>query len=433
MLIRLFGSNFRSLKQPFDLNLVAADLTRKDDRHRGVIPSEVPWTDGPLTLLRTVAIFGANGSGKSTVLMAAKTLHWLATLSSSTARPDQRIAAYEPFLLDDQTKTAPIRLGCDVTFRKSILRYEIAFSEFAILEERLSLVNPKGETKLIDRGPNGPVKGKLISQSIVNSLYVQEMQPNVSVLSKLAQHGPAKGKESAREYFHAIRDSLLHRDYAYTLFAMSSHSVRFADDPTFREWIMKSLIRESDVGISDVLTRKEKFEISPALFEEMKHELPEFALPEHKIVVQFLHDGLSRCAIPFSDESHGTQKLFGLGGDWWKLAHEPVTMFLDELGAGLHPRLLDQMIRSLNGMSSDRVQSQLVFTTHDPGLMEGSDGSPPVLRRDQVYFTKKDSDGATELYSLTEFKDEARPVHNLRKRYLTGRYGAIPLVDSLSL
>ena len=54
-------------------------------------------------------------------------------------------------------------------------------------------------------------------------------------------------------------------------------------------------------------------------------------------------------------------------------------------------------------------------------------------RRDQVYFTKKDAEGASELYSLAEFKDDARPVHNIRKRYLSGLYGAIPSVEKLSL
>jgi len=78
-------------------------------------------------------------------------------------------------------------------------------------------------------------------------------------------------------------------------------------------------------------------------------------------------------------------------------------------------------------------RSQLVFTTHDTGLLEGLNGELPALRRDQVYFTKKDAEGASTLYSLAEFKDEARGVHNLRKRYISGLYGAIPLLDEVAL
>ena len=115
------------------------------------------------------------------------------------------------------------------------------------------------------------------------------------------------------------------------------------------------------------------------------------------------------------------------------MANEPVSIFVDELSASLHPRLLDRLIRAVNDASANRLRSQLVFATHDTGLLEGQDGQPPALRRDQVYFTKKDSKGETVLYSLAEFKEKARPVHNLRKRYLSGLYDAIPNVERLSL
>ena len=122
-----------------------------------------------------------------------------------------------------------------------------------------------------------------------------------------------------------------------------------------------------------------------------------------------------------------------MAGDWWTLANKPVTILADELGASLHPRLLDSLIRAVNDVPNAPVRSQLIFATHDTALLEGRDGLPPALRRDQVYFTKKDSQGALELYSLTEFKDDARPVHNIRKRYISGLYGAIPSVEKFSL
>ncbi|HET6250008.1 MAG TPA: hypothetical protein VFE47_20120 [Tepidisphaeraceae bacterium] len=61
MLVRLFGSNFRSLKGDFELSMVAADLTRPEDCDRGVITVDLAGSDVPLRLLRTVGIFGHNG------------------------------------------------------------------------------------------------------------------------------------------------------------------------------------------------------------------------------------------------------------------------------------------------------------------------------------------------------------------------------------
>ena len=155
-------------------------------------------------------------------------------------------------------------------------------------------------------------------------------------------------------------------------------------------------------------------------------------MPDKRVVVSFVHQGKASRAVEFSDESAGTKKLFNIASDWWTLANDSVSLFADELSASLHPRLLDRLIGLLTSVRT-AARSQVVFTTHDTGLLESQDGQPPALRRDQVYFTRKDADGASELYSLAEFREDARPVHNIRKRYLSGLYGAIPAVEKLSL
>ena len=437
MLVRLFGSNFRSLKNEFELSMVAADLKRKADCDRGVIETTIAGMSKPLRLLRSAAIFGPNASGKSTVLNAAAALRWLGTDSSANSKPGAKIPTYEPFSLDDESRTSPIELGCDVVYNDSILRYEIRFDSTAILSETLTLIQNKIRSILIDRQPSGEVGGDMITSSDANRLYVKEMQPNVTVLSKLAQHGPTKGKESVQPYYKAIRNATECNDYSAAALTMSSlgdsdHD-RFADEPKYREWIMRHLIQAADVGICGVNTQRKKLDIPKELRERFKELGSEFKLPDTSVVVSFVHEGSSDQPINYSLESSGTKKLFNIASDWWKLANEPITIFVDELSASLHPRLLDSLIRAVNDAPQDHVQSQLIFATHDTGLLESRDGLPPALRRDQVYFTKKDDKGVSELYSLAEFKEDARPVHNIRKRYLSGLYGAIPSVDKLSL
>ncbi len=433
MLVRLFGKNFRSLKDNFELSMVAADLKRKVDRDRGVIEVPIAGADEPLRLLRTVAIYGPNASGKSTVLIAGRALSWLATESSAQSQPDARIPPYEPFLLDEESRKSPIELGCDVAFKGSILRYVVSYDSKAIRHESLALLDGKSESKLINRSPSGEVNGELISRSDANQLYVKEMQPNVSVLSKLAQHGPHRGKESVQPYYRAIREATRYADYsgaATILWGLGRTSdERFAKDIQYREWIMNHLIKGADFGICDVRTRLAKLKFPEAMRERLEKNA-EF--PDTLMVVSFVHEGNSKQPIEFSFESSGTKKLFNIAGDWWTLANEQGTLLADELSASLHPRLLDSLIRAVNDTLKDR-RSQLIFATHDTILLESLDGEPPAIRRDQVYFTKKKPDGATELYSLAEFRDEARPVHNIRKRYLSGLYGATPLVEKLSL
>jgi len=417
--------------------MVAADLTRKEDRDRGTIEVPIAGMTEPLRLLRLVAVYGSNASGKSTVLAAARALRWLATESSARSIPDATIPPYEPFLLDDESRTAPIELGCDVVHNESLMRYEISYGTKAIQRETLTILGGRRPVKLIDRPPSGEVLGELITRSKANQLYVKEMQPNVAVLSKLAQHGPHKGSESVQPYYKTIRNATRHKDYSIAtgmrIRLGISEDERFADDSKYREWIMRHLIRAADVGISDVHTGRVPLDLPDNLREQLAKSDSGFKLPDNRVEVSFVHEGNTSGPIDFSNESSGTTKLFNIADDWWTLANEPVTLFADELSASLHPRLLDRLIRAVNDAPTDRVRSQLIFTTHDTGLLESQDGQPPALRRDQVYFTKKDAKGASELYSLAEFKEEARPVHNIRKRYLSGLYGAIPSVEKLSL
>ncbi len=438
MLIRLFGKNFRSLKAPFELSLVAADLTRPEDQTRGVIKVPLDGTNEPLHLLRVVAIYGHNGSGKSTVLTAANALRWLIRSSSRYGEPGSSIPPYEPFLLDSANREASVTLGCDVVHQRAVLRYEVCYRQKIIESERLTLIEGGGaETPLIDRHLKSPIRGMLIEQSESNQLYVKEMQPNVTVLAKLAQHGPSKGPDSVRPYHLSLVKSLRHVDFCtHASGAMpvgfDNQREQFASDEKYRQWIMNHLMLEADVGIKDVKTSREDAKY-PEFIRKLASSGNEMTLPEQEVIVSFIHRGRDSREIEFDLESAGTKKLFGLAEHWWRLAHKETCLFADELSASLHPRLLDALVRGVNDSSSGRVPSQLIFATHDAGLMESRDGKAAALRRDQIYFTSKDDEGASELYALAEFKDSARPVHNLRKRYLSGVYGAVPTVEELPL
>lgn len=436
MFIRLFGRNFRSLKEDFELSMVAADLTRREDCERGVIHVPINGLREPLCLLRALAIYGPNASGKSAIISAAKALSWLVTHSSKRTSPDDKIAPYEPFLLDDSTRTSPVILGCDVVYENSVLCYEVEFCKHKIQTERLAVREGSSESVLLDRNDSGEVTGQLISRSKVNKLYVTDMQPNVTVLSKLAQHGPSRGKDSVRAFHKAIQRALNCVDYSDAtrpriFLGRGSRDERFADDKSYRNWIMDHLIRRADLGIDDVLVKREVMPVPPGLRELLEKDGDNIS-PD-RVVVSFIHQGLNPQAIEFEEESAGTRKLFNVAGDWWMLANEGGALFADELSASLHPRLLMHMIRAVNSPPNDDIKSQLIFATHDTGLLESVDGEPPALRRDQVYFTNKDANGVTELYSLTEFKEDARPVHNIRKRYLSGFYDALPSVDETLL
>jgi AAA15 family ATPase/GTPase len=103
-------------------------------------------------------------------------------------------------------------------------------------------------------------------------------------------------------------------------------------------------------------------------------------------------------------------------------------MVVDELEASLHPLLGLAIIGLFNSPKTNSRHAQILFTTHDTNLLGNTLGEP-LLRRDQIWFTEKEKDGATRLYPLTDYKP--RKSENLERGYLQGRYGAIPYLGNL--
>lgn len=442
LLVRLYGQNFRSLRHPFELSMLASELTNTTENAVGVVSLPLRGSDEPISLLKCVGLFGANASGKSSVLLAAKTLRRILTetIPGTKAKPN---VPYEPFLLDAESTHAPVELNCDVYYKKNLIRYSVQFSAESIISEQLSLLGSKSVKVLIDRS-YATVGGQLIEVSAANKLYVQQMPPNISVVSKLAQVGPQRGIESVVPYRDALLKALNYRDFSASSFTSEpiySATERFARDKKYRDWIMQHLMQPADVGICDYEVRNKTHKI-PDFFREFVKQLEShnhtgpIPIPESTTSLLFVHKGRNQVTIPFENESAGTVKLFNISEDWWYLMNDQVTLFADEFGASIHPRLFDELIRVINSVNSADTKtpaSQLIFTTHESSLLEGRNGKPPALRRDQVYFTSKEQNGESSLYSLSEFKDDARTVHNIRKRYMSGVYGALPSLEGFAL
>ena len=67
--------------------------------------------------------------------------------------------------------------------------------------------------------------------------------------------------------------------------------------------------------------------------------------------------------------------------------------------------------------------------THDTNLLNSNLFSSRLLRRDQIWFTEKNQQGATDLYSLAEYDDIAEDA-SFEADYIRGRYGAIPFIGN---
>ena len=136
--------------------------------------------------------------------------------------------------------------------------------------------------------------------------------------------------------------------------------------------------------------------------------------------------------MPLSEESAGTLKMFSLYPSLKETLSSGGVLFVDELNARLHPLLVRNFVLTFLNPELNPNHAQIVFTAHDTWQMSNN-----LLRRDEIWFTDKDADGISKLYSLADFTDnegsKIRKDENYEKNYLLGKYGAIPSLKSIAL
>ncbi|MFR9726707.1 AAA family ATPase [Streptomyces sp. MS19] len=97
-------------------------------------------------------------------------------------------------------------------------------------------------------------------------------------------------------------------------------------------------------------------------------------------------------------------------------------LLVDELDSSLHPRLVSALIALFRSPEINTSGAQLVFTSHETALLGHLSGDG--LDAEELWFTEKSPAGATEIYPLTDFP--VKKDHNVERRCLGGRYGAVP-------
>jgi uncharacterized protein len=134
---------------------------------------------------------------------------------------------------------------------------------------------------------------------------------------------------------------------------------------------------------------------------------------------------LSLEQFDLGEESDGTQKLYQLSGLLVNLLEDGGILIIDELDARLHPLITCAIVKLFNSPKTNPKNAQLIFTTHDTNLLSSN-----LFRKDQIWFTEKNRHGATDLYSLAEYKIPEQS--SFEQDYIAGKYGAVPFIGDLS-
>ena len=122
------------------------------------------------------------------------------------------------------------------------------------------------------------------------------------------------------------------------------------------------------------------------------------------------------------EESDGTIRLLDFVPAFKNVISSEKVYIVDEIERSIHPLLIKELVKKFS--LDNNTKGQLIFTTHESNLLDQE-----IFRQDEIWFAEKDSNGSTDLYSLSDFKEHK--TIDIRKGYLNGRYGSIPFLGNL--
>ncbi len=415
MLVEFKVANFRSFREEQTLSLVASkDRTYPDS----LIDA------GKFNLLKAAAIYGANASGKSNLIKAMEFMVKFVATSATRMNVGDPIEDAAPFRLEATSVDKPSSF-C-VTALLDGTRYEYGFSvtRRRVCAERLKVCRQGGRlTTWLDRCLDGEsqqtkwsIKGPLKKDA---RLLTERTRENGLLLSRGAELNVA----AITELFLWFKNKVWKYDLARPpVELMSKTAEHVQQDAGFRERVLR-LVRDADLGISDLKVRDEPVPISWVGNEPLPGMPRSLNWPRVKAV----HTPAgSRDGVDFDlldDESNGTQRFFAIVGPFLEALDDGKLLLVDELECSMHPLLARKLIELFQDPEANTKGAQLIFATHDSTLMDQN-----LLRRDQIWLTEKRQSGASELFSLYDFEPPEKPRNTeaFARRYLAGRYGAVP-------
>lgn len=419
MLINFAFNNFKSFREWKELSLLSASKIQDTSDHE--------INDGRLTILKNAGIFGANASGKSNIVKAFA----VAKEFVVTGRISERNIAF----LDDKTK--PTSFSFVFLFDENLYSYGFVIkpsgvlSNYIVEDESIDVLNKDGtvKTTIYSKNTNsfsgeGNQILKIFSHRYLsnsNGLFLTYMTTPDKVISD------NKTSQIMKRIFDFFVFDLVVVDSF-----MNNYSI--INDTNIEN--ISEKLKEYDTGIENAIFEKDErqdflkaipSQIMNIMLNDPKANKLSIANEDELVCINkhngsfdvqklVIHHKNIESAFSFHDESHGTKRMFYLIGLLFGGNLRNKVFVIDEIEKSCHPNLIKKLIMDFQSFNKEE-NAQLIFTSHLASLMEES------LRRDEVYFVEKNNDGVSNIYSLLDYKDRTT---TLSKRYLEGRFGAVP-------
>jgi AAA15 family ATPase/GTPase len=432
ILLRFRVENHRSLRDEAVLSLVRPSMTT-------LHPKDGDWV-GATT--RVAGIYGANASGKSTVVDALKFFRAM-VMNSATSWSLNNKLPQQPFLLDPDTKDSPSGYAVDFVVNGTRYQYGFEIDSNAVRQEWLYDYPSTKHRVLFERvGHEFKFGRALLGAPRTHSSATGERE---LFLSKARSNG----HELLSTVWSTLVEGLVIADFSEQDRRLRLDQITEGiADGVIDLHDVTTLLRVADIGIADVAIDEPEVPDSFSLEDltstrydtsserrrstilyvgrrEDDDRIRVWTREKERVkrALTFRHLGFDGTfPLPLDAQSTGTLSWLSLALPALKILRQGGVLMVDEIDASLHPQLSQVILRMFKDPDYNRTGAQLVFTTHDTFLLSAQSDS--MLAPEETWFTEKDRDGATSLFSLADFP--TRADQNFSKRYLDGRYGAIP-------
>ena len=407
MLLEFSCSNHKSFKDKAMFSMIAG---------KDVTNEELLYEFGNLRVLNSAIIYGANGSGKSNFIDAILFVKNMVT-NSIYHQPGQQVRQlpHKLLSLNDDSEYS-------IQFITKGVRYAFGFTLCkSLIKEEYLYVFPNGrQQKIFERQgeeilPGDKYKGKF-------ELCKPAIKPNKLLVSCAANFTQI---EDIMNVFNFFRDDLV----VYSNVGINGNWMNYSlnsihSNVKMKENVLK-LLTYFDTGIKDLKIRIKKSQLKEEqlpsfLSEQAKMEIISNAMEvEAKVVFEKFETDL------LQEESQGIKKLIEFMCPFIDIILKGKVLICDEIETSLHEAIVYKIFEFFKqNVINYEKSAQIISTTHDTSLLRLD-----LFRRDQIWFTElKDIVRSTDLYSLAEIKN-VRKDENIGKGYISGKYGAIPMLN----
>ena len=388
-----------------------------------VVRSIATASTAPTRVLPSAGIFGANGSGKSALLWAMRDMQILVTNSFRQGSRGTGLHR-RPFLLNSEQDTSTTEFEVELVLDGVSWQYGFEFNDERVLHE-FAYHYPRGRQALVFERHGESVRFGASFQTSGKALHPL-LRENALLLSIFG----ATKDEHVGLLYAWWRQNLKIAD-AGSRWIRGAFTAHLANKKEFRSHVL-GLLHAADRTAVDIKVVEPDADTVEKLRQVTRILSGDDTSDEDVLVegaLQLVHRGVER-AVAFDpeDESQGTQVWIGLVGPALEALSDGSVLLVDEIDASLHPHLVTRLVDLFQDPETNPRCAQLVFNAHDTNILGNSESH--ALGRDQIWFTEKNDDGSSQLYSLSEFRP--RRDESIQRGYLGGRYGAIPELDPIA-